>query len=106
MYDTPEKLAAFHIGFGFSNKGMLANLRDEIVNKTYMFDSIAVEFRVHCTVELPKGTAPRRTEMRSLTIYQFNDKGKIVSERAFNDTGALLPERVVPRFYTGWTVDD
>lgn len=106
LYDTPEKLAAFHVGFGFSNKGMLADLDGKILNKTYMFDSLAVEFRVHCTVELPPGTPARRIEMSSLTIYQFNDEGKIVSERAFNDTGAILPEPVVPRFYTGWTKDD
>lgn len=98
IYDTPEKLAAFHIGFGFSGAGMLKNMQGEILNKTYTHNSVAVEHIVSAVVEIPAGTPERPSKHRCLTIYQFDDEGKILSERAYNDTGALLPVPVVPRF--------
>ncbi len=106
IYDTPEKLAAFHLGFGLTNKGMLADLERVILTKSFTHDSVIIEYRVKCTVEIPEGSTARRTEMRSLTIYQFDANGKLMSERAFNDTGAILPEPIVPRFHTGWSKDD
>ena len=106
IYDTPVKLAAFHLGFGSTNKGMLTDLERIIVNKSFTHDSVIIESRLKCTVEIPAGSAARRTEMRSYVIYQFDAKGKLISERSVNDTGALLPNVVVPRLDSNWSKDD
>lgn len=106
IYDTPEKLAAFHLGFGSTNKGMLTDLERIIVNKSFTHDSVVIEYRLKCTVEIPAGSTARRTEMRSYVIYQFDAKGKLISERAINDTGALLPNAVVPRLDADWSIDN
>jgi len=106
IYDTPEKLTAFHLGFGSTNKGMLTDQERIIVNKSFTHDSVIIESRLKCTVEIPAGSTARRTEMRSYVICQFDANGKLISERSINDTGALLPNVILPRLDSNWSRDD
>ncbi len=99
-YDTPEQLTAFHVGFGFANddRGLLKDLEADVLNRLHTHDSVIVEFAIRCTVTVPLGGAPagRRAEFSGCTIYQFDEAGMLQSERAYLDTGGLLPEPIVP----------
>lgn len=93
IYDTPETLANFHRAWGFDGRGVISGLTGEIVNMLYSYDSIVVEYRVLGTVAVKLGDAPagRPVDFPMCVIYQFDDDGKLASERAFFDSAALLP---------------
>ena len=94
IYDTPERLAAFHRNFGWDGQGALSGLAGEIVRRLYTYDSVVVEYVLRGTVEVPLLGAPvgRPVEFPMCVIYQFDEAGKLASERAYTDFGALLPD--------------
>lgn len=96
-YDTPEQLAAFHRNFGWDGHGVLSGLGGEIVDRLYTHDSVIVEYVVRGTVDTPLHGAPvgRPVAFPMCVIYQFDEAGKLASERAYTDSGALLPEPVL-----------
>ena len=98
VYDTPERLSAFHQDFGWDGRGALSDIGGEIARLHYTHDSVIVEYVVRCTVAAPLHGAPagRAVEFPMCGIYQFDEAGKLLSERGYADSGALLPEPVLP----------
>ncbi len=98
IYDTPERLTAFHRDFGFDGRGMISGLAGEIVRRFFTYDSVIVEYITRGTVEIALGDAPvgRSVAFPMCVIYQFDDAGKLASERVYTDSGALLPEPILP----------
>ena len=98
LYDTPERLTGFHRDFGFDGRGMLAGLDGEIVHLFYTYDCVIVEYIVRGTVEVALRDAPvgRPVAFPMCVIYQFDEAGKLASERVYTDSGALLPEPILP----------
>ena len=98
LYDTPERLAGFHRNFGFDGRGILSGLGGDIVRRLYTHDSVIVEYLVRGTVEVPLRGAPvgRPVTFPMCVIYQFDEAGKLASERVYTDSGALLPEPILP----------
>ena len=99
LYDTPDRIAAFHRNFGWDSQvqGVLSGLGGEIIGRLYTHDCVVVEYVVRGTVEKPLRGAPvgRAVEFPMCVIYQFDDAGKLASERIYTDTGALLPEPIL-----------
>ena len=98
IYDTPKRLADFHRDFGWDGRGILSGLGGDIVRRLYTHDSVIVEYVVHGTVEAPLRGAPvgRPVTFPMCVIYQFDEVGKLASERVYTDSGALLPEPILP----------
>jgi len=99
VYDTPEKLARFHKDFGWDGHGMLSDIGGEIVHLRYTHDSVVVEYLAHATVDASLRGAPTGRRVSSLpmcVIYEFDEAGKLVSERAYVDSAALLPDPILP----------
>ncbi len=98
VYDTPERLTAFHKDFGWDGRGMLSDIGGEIVRRLYTHDSVIVEYIVRGTVEVPLCDAPigRSVSFPMCVIYQFDEAGKLMSARAYADSGALLPQPILP----------
>ena len=97
IYKTEEQLTAFHKGFGFSNEGMLSGIGGDITYITYTQKSMIVEYALRATIEIDLPDAPRG---RSVTIpmcvlYEFDEAGKLTSERVYTDTAAVLPKLLV-----------
>lgn len=97
VYDTPERLTAFHEEFGWDGRGVLSGIGGEITRLHYTHDSVIVEYIVHCTVAVPLHGAPagRAVVFPMCGVYQFDETGKLRSERGYADSGALLPEPVL-----------
>ena len=97
VYDTPEKMARFHKDFGWDGHGMLSDIGGEIRHLRYTHDSVIVEYLVHATVAVPLRGAPagRPVSFPICTIYEFDEAGKLVSERSYMDSAALLPEPIL-----------
>jgi hypothetical protein len=70
----------------------------EIAHLHYTRDSVIVEYVVRCTVAASLCGAPagRAVTFPMCGIYQFDETGKLRSERGYADSGALLPEPVLP----------
>ncbi len=98
LYDTPEQLTGFHRDFGFDGQGMIGGLNGEIVQLHHTYDSVIVEYIIRGTVEIALGDAPvgRSVEFPMCVIYQFDEAGKLASERVFADSGGLLPQPIMP----------
>lgn len=98
IYDTPEQLTAFHRDFGFDGQGMIGGLEGEIVQLHHTYDSVIVEYIIRGTVEIALGDAPvgRSVAFPMCVIYQFDEAGKLASERVYADSGGLLPEPIMP----------
>ena len=98
LYDTPERLTAFHKDFGWDGHGMLSSISGEIIHQHYTYDSLIVEYVVRGTVEVSLCGAPvgRSVAFPSCVVYQFDETGKLVSERVYTDSGSLLPEPILP----------
>jgi hypothetical protein len=98
VFDTPESLAAFHHDFGWDGRGALAGITGEITRLHYTYDSVVVEYSVRGTLAIPLGGAPagRPFTMPMCVVYQFDEAGKLRSERGYGDTGALLAAPVLP----------
>ena len=77
---------------------MLAGLDGEIVHLFYTYDCVIVEYIVRGTVEVALRDAPvgRPVAFPMCVIYQFDEAGKLASERVYTDSGALLPEPILP----------
>lgn len=98
VYDTPGRLRAFHREFGWDGRGMISGLGGEIVHLVYTHDSVIVEYLVHGTVEVSLCDAPvgRPVSFPMCVIYEFDEAGKLASERAYTDSAALLPKPILP----------
>ena len=96
LYDTPEKLAAFHRNFGFDGRGMIADLGGDIIHIHYTFDAVVVEYVMRGTaaVALRGTSAGRAVTLSVCAVYCFDEDGKLASERVYLDTGNLLPEPI------------
>jgi acyl-CoA-binding protein len=96
LYDTPERLAAFHRNFGFDGQGMIADLGADLVHIHYTFDTVIVEYAMRGTVAAALGGASvgRPVTFNSCVVYCFDENGKLTSERIYLDTGNLLPEPI------------
>jgi len=96
-YDTAEELTAFHRSFGWDGHGLLSHIDGEIVRLLYTHHSLIVEFILRGFVEIALGDAPagRKVETPICVIYQFDESGKLESERAYVDSGAFLPEPIL-----------
>ena len=57
-----------------------------------------VEYRVGGTVEVSLCDAPagRTVSFPMCVIYEFDEAGKLTSERAYADSAALLPQPILP----------
>jgi len=95
--ETPEELTKFHKAFGWDGEGLFSDIRGEIVRVLYTHNSMTVEFFVRANVDVALGDAAtgRPVAFPMCTIYQFNDDGKLYSERAYADSGALLPQPIL-----------
>ena len=94
VYDTPERLLAFHLAMGFDREhGVLRGLGAEITHVSYTYDSVIVEYAMFGTtaVELAGAPAGREIKFPSCGVYQFDDGGRLISERIYLDTGCWLP---------------
>ena len=104
VYDTPEQLTAFHNGLGFADleTGLIRNLRVENLTPIYSHDCVIVEYRAAGEVNVPLGGEPagRTAHWNVAVVYQYDDEGMLVSERAYFDTGGLMPKPVIPEFTT------
>lgn len=102
IYETPKDIAAFHDGLGFSDleTGLIRNLRLVSLTKIYSHDCVLGEFRLAGEVNVPLGgEKPGYTaEWSVCAVYQFDETGKLISERPYFDTGGLMPTPVVPDF--------
>ena len=102
LYDTAESLEAFHVGLGFADLGtsLIRGLRLVSLTRVYSFDTVIGEFRLAGKINksFPGVAAGYSAEWSVAAIYQFNAEGKLVSERAYFNTGGLLPEAVMPEF--------
>lgn len=98
LYDTPQRLGEFHRDFGWDGHGILSGLGGDIVRRLYTHDSVIVEYVVRGTVEVSLCGAPvgRPVTFPMCVIYQFDETGKLASERVYTDSGALLPQPVLP----------
>ncbi len=98
LYDTPEQLTAFHRDFGFDGQGMIGGLDGEIVQLHHTYDSVIVEYVIRGTVEIALGDAPvgRSVAFPMCVMYQFDEAGKLASERVYADSGGLLPQPIMP----------
>ena len=98
LYETPEQLTGFHRNFGFDGRGILAGLNGEIVRMLHTYDCVIVEYIVRGTVDVVLHDAPagRPVAFPMCVIYQFDEAGKLASERVYTDSGALLPEPILP----------
>jgi hypothetical protein len=96
-YETPEALTTFHKNFGWDGHGLFSDINGEIVRMLYTYDSVIVEFFVRANVDVALGDAPagRPVAFPMCTIYQFDKDGKLQSERAYADSGALLPQPIL-----------
>jgi len=96
IYDTPEKLTAFHRKLGFDGHGVISGLTGDIVHMHYMFDAVIVEYEMRGAVAVALGTAAagRPVTLNVCGVYCFDEEGKLSSERIYFDTGKLLPEPV------------
>jgi len=97
LYDTPEALEAFHRKMGFGGEGMLTGIVANIAHVHYTFSTVVVEFTMRATVTVAlAGAAPRRpVAFNACGVYEFDDDGKLASERIYLDTGNLLPEPIL-----------
>ena len=97
-YDTPEQLTAIHRSFGWDGQGLLSDIGGEIVRLLYTHDSVIVEFVLRATVDMAVGNAPagRSVAIPLCVIYKFDESSKLESERAYFDSGAFLPEPILP----------
>ena len=98
LYKTPEQLTAFHKDFGFSNEGMLSGIGGDITHITYTQESMIVEYGLRATIEIDLPDAPRgrSVEMPMCVIYEFDEAGKLTSERVYTDLAAVLPKPFLP----------
>lgn len=98
VFDTPESLAAFHHDFGWDGRGALSGIGGEITRLHHTYDSVVVEYVVRGKLAIALGGTPpgREFAMPMCVVYQFDEAGKLTSERAYADTGALLPAPVLP----------
>jgi predicted ester cyclase len=98
VYDTPERLTTFHKDFGWDGRGMLSGLAGEIVHLLYTHDSVVVEYLVRATVAVALCGAPagRPVSFPMCVVYEFDEAGKLASERGYADSAALLPQPILP----------
>jgi hypothetical protein len=98
LFDTPEKLAVFHTLLGFSGEGLIAGVENTIMGRLYTQDAIIIEYVTRGVIAMDVGLMRQGTEIEvpNCVIYQFDGAGDLASERAYLDTGALLPEPVLP----------
>ena len=98
IYDTPEQLTDFHRNFGWDGRGLLSDIGGEIIRLLYTHDSVIVEFVLRATVDVAVGDAPagRSVAIPLCVIYRFDESSKLESERAYFDSGALLPKPILP----------
>ncbi len=96
-YEGPEELTTFHKDFGWDGRGLFSDISGKIVRVLYTHNSMTVEFAVRANVDVALGDAPagRTVAFPMCTIYQFDDDGKLQSERAYADSGALLPQPIL-----------
>ncbi len=94
IYKTEEQLTAFHKGFGFSNEGMLSGIGGDITHITYTQESMIVEYALRATIEidLPDAPAGRPVAIPMCVLYEFDEAGKLTSERVYTDLAAVLPK--------------
>ena len=97
LYKTPEQLTAFHKDFGFSNEGMLSGIGGDITQITYTQQSMIVEFALRATtaIDLPDAPKGRPVAAPMCAIYEFDEAGKLTSERVFTDSAAVLPKPLI-----------
>ena len=97
IYKTGEQLTAFHKGFGFSNEGMLSGIGGDITHITYTQKSMIVEYVLRATIEidLPDAPAGRPVAIPMCVLYEFDEAGKLTSERVYADSAALLPKPLI-----------
>ena len=97
IYKTEEQLTAFHKGFGFSNEGMLSGIGGDITHITYTQKSMIVEYALRATIEIDLPDAPRGRSVAipMCVLYEFDEAGKLTSERVYTDTAAVLPKPLV-----------
>ena len=97
LYKTPEQLTAYHKDFGFSNEGMLSGIGGEIDHITYTQKSMIVEYTLRATIEIDLPDAPRGRPVAIPTcvLYEFDEAGKLTSERAYSDSAAVLPKPLI-----------
>jgi len=98
LYDTPEQLTAFHRDFGFDGQGMIGGLDGEILQLHHSYDSVIVEYLIRGTAKVAFGDAPAggAVAFPMCVIYQFDEAGKLASERVYTGLGALLPQPILP----------
>ncbi|TDJ49449.1 MAG: hypothetical protein E2O48_00830 [Gemmatimonadetes bacterium] len=97
-YESEEELTAFHKGFGFSNEGMLSGIGGDITHITYTQESMVVEYALRATIEIDLPDAPkgRSVGVPMCVVYEFDEAGKLTSERVYADSAAVLPKRFLP----------
>ena len=98
LYDTPEQLTGFHRDFGFDGQGMIGSLDGEILQLHHIYDTVIVEYIIRGTVEIALGDAPvgRSVAFPMCVMYQFDEAGKLASERVYADSGGLLQQPIMP----------
>jgi len=98
LIDTPEMLSMFHTLLGFGGEGLIAGVENTITGRFYTHDAIIIEYVTRGVIAMDVGQmrAGTKVEAPNCVIYQFDDAGKRASERAYLDTGALLPTPVLP----------
>jgi hypothetical protein len=98
LFDTPERLSMFHMLLGFGGEGLIAGVENTITGRFYTHDAIIIEYVTRGVIAMDVGQmrAGTKVEVPNCVIYQFDDAGKLASERAYLDTGALLPFPVLP----------
>jgi len=98
LFDTPDKLGVFHTLLGFSGDGLIAGVENTITGRLYTHDAIVIEYVTRGVIAMDLGLMREGTEIEvpNCVIYQFDEAGKLASERAYLDTGGLLPAPVLP----------
>ena len=93
IFNTHEAIRAFHTTLGFSNQGAFSELQSQISRKLYTGDTFILEGTLtgRHTGDF-NGIAPtlKTIEAYFCAIYQFNEEGKLYSERVYFNTGELL----------------
>ncbi|AWZ02033.1 hypothetical protein RHODOSMS8_02516 [Rhodobiaceae bacterium] len=98
LFDTPEMLSMFHTLLGFGGEGLIAGVENTITGRFYTQDALIIEYVTRGVIAMDLGQmrAGTKVEVPNCVIYQFDAAGKLASERAYLDTGALLPFPVLP----------
>ena len=93
IFNGHKAIRAFHTTLGFSNQGAFSELHSQISKKFYTGDTFILEgiLTGRHTGDF-NGLAPteKTIEAYFCALYQFNEEGKLYSERVYLDIGGLI----------------